>query len=260
MNARVLAPRLSIVSEVAARPPAPANVVEITGVKKAYRTGAIETLVLRDVSMRFARGSFNAIVGPSGCGKTTLLSLLGALDTADGGSIRIDGLDLVTATPKQVTEYRRRSIGFVFQFYNLLPSLTALENVESSLEFLPMTASQRRSRAMDYLHRVGLDGSASKFPAQLSGGQQQRVAIARALAREPQLLLADEPTGNLDQDTGERVFECMRSLQREIGITTVMVTHDPALADRADDLVRLCDGRVVEPRPALPRRGLSLSK
>lgn len=226
-------------------------IIEISGLRKTYRSGALETPVLRDVSMSFARGSFNAIVGPSGCGKTTLLSLLGALDVADKGIARVDGLDLVKATTAQLTEYRRRSIGFVFQFYNLLPSLTAVENVESSLEFLPMTSAARRTRAMDYLARVGLADSGLKFPAQLSGGQQQRVAVARALSREPKLLLADEPTGNLDQDTGERVFECMRDLQREVGITCVMVTHDAQLAARADTVVRLLDGRVVEvPVPA----------
>jgi len=246
MNARVLIPVLPVLSSAG---PAPVveSAVEITSLRKVYRTGPIETPVLRDVSMRFARGSFNAIVGPSGCGKTTLLSLLGALDTADAGRLYVDGLDLVTATPNQINEYRRRSIGFVFQFYNLLPSLTALENVESSLEFLPLKPAKRRARAMDYLDRVGLADSATKFPAQLSGGQQQRVAVARALAREPRLLLADEPTGNLDQDTGQRVFECMRTLQREIGITTVMVTHDASLADRADHVIRLRDGRVVDP-------------
>lgn len=229
--------------------PPPARVVEIAQLRKTYRTGAIETHVLRDVSMTFLEGSFNAIVGPSGCGKTTLLSLLGALDTADAGVLRVGGLDLVTATTPQLTEYRRRAIGFVFQFYNLLPSLTALENVESSLEFLPLTSVQRRTRAMDYLARVGLADSAGKFPAQMSGGQQQRVAVARALAREPKLLLADEPTGNLDQDTGHKVFECMRDLQRQIGITTVMVTHDPELAKCADNVVRLRDGRVVDTAP-----------
>jgi len=226
---------------------AASGIIEINGLRKTYRSGTLETPVLRDVSMTFARGSFSAIVGPSGCGKTTLLSLLGALDVADQGVARVDGLDLVTATAVQLTQYRRLSIGFVFQFYNLLPSLTAVENVESSLEFLPMTPKQRRTRAMDYLARVGLADSGPKFPAQLSGGQQQRVAVARALAREPKLLLADEPTGNLDQETGERVFEVMRDLQREVGVTCVMVTHDAQLASRADTVVRLLDGRVVEP-------------
>jgi ABC-type lipoprotein export system ATPase subunit len=233
--------------------------IDIRGLRKSYRTGAIETPVLRDVSMSFERGSFSAIVGPSGCGKTTLLTLLGALDAADEGNVWIDGLDLVTATRAQLTEYRRRSIGFVFQFYNLLPSLTAVENVESSLEFLPLTPSARRTRAMDYLARVGLETSAFKFPAQLSGGQQQRVAVARALAREPKLLLADEPTGNLDQETGEHVFECMRDLQREVGVTCVMVTHDQALAARADSVVRLLDGRVLEAPPAAPSGVRNLS-
>lgn len=237
--------------------------VEIARLEKSYEQGGLRTPILHGVSMAFDRGSFVAIVGPSGCGKTTLLTLLGALDRADSGSIRIDGLELVGASPADLTQYRRRDVGFVFQFYNLLPSLTAVENVESGLEFLPASPAVRRKRAMDYLARVGLADSASKFPAQLSGGQQQRVAVARGLAREPKLLLADEPTGNLDQDTGERVFEVMRSIVRECGVTCVMVTHDHELAMRADAIVPLRDGRLATdaargPVPAPRESGIVL--
>ncbi|MCW5837330.1 MAG: ABC transporter ATP-binding protein [Labilithrix sp.] len=220
--------------------------VDVSRLNKTYSRGPIATPVLRDVSMTFERGSFSAIVGPSGCGKTTLLSVLGALDAGDSGSVVVDGLDLREASARELTEYRRRSIGFVFQFYNLLPSLTAVENVESGLEFFGLRAPARRARAMDWLARVGMADLAARFPAQLSGGQQQRVAVARVLAREPKLLLADEPTGNLDEESGERIIACMKSLQRESGVTCLVVTHDVELAARADAVVRLRDGRVVE--------------
>jgi putative ABC transport system ATP-binding protein len=225
--------------------------VDITRLYKTYVQGSLSTPVLHEVSMQFERGSFSAIVGPSGCGKTTLLSVLGALDKADSGRVLVDGLDLVQASARELNEYRRRTVGFVFQFYNLLPSLTALENVEAGLEFLPLDASSRRARAMHYLAKVGMADLAWRFPAQLSGGQQQRVAVARVLAREPKLLLADEPTGNLDEESGERIFECLRALQRESGVTCIMVTHDADLAARVDSVVRLRDGRVV---PEIPER------
>jgi putative ABC transport system ATP-binding protein len=221
--------------------------VDVVRLSKTYSQGALTTAVLREVSMTFDRGSFSAIVGPSGCGKTTLLGVLGALDTADSGSVIVDGLDLVRASTREVTEYRRRTVGIVFQFYNLLPSLTALENVEAGLEFLPLRAAARRARALDWLARVGLAELASRFPAQLSGGQQQRVAVARVLAREPKLVLADEPTGNLDEESGERIFACLKELQRESGVTCIMVTHDTALAARTDAVMRMRDGRVAAP-------------
>lgn len=221
--------------------------VEITDLYKAYTQGSVKTAVLREVSMKFDRGSFSAIVGPSGCGKTTLLSILGGLDKGDGGKVVVGGLDLNRATHRELTEYRRKAIGFVFQFYNLLPSLSAVENVEAGLEFLGLKANVRRERALAYLKRVDMVDLADRFPAQLSGGQQQRVAVARVLAREPQLLLADEPTGNLDEESGERIFECMKGLQRESGVTCVMVTHDADLASRVDNVVRLRDGRVLGP-------------
>lgn len=219
--------------------------VEIEALSKAYTQAGMQTGVLHNVSMSFERGSFSAIVGPSGCGKTTLLSLLGALDTADSGSLVVDGLDLVRASKRDLTEYRRSAIGIVFQFYNLLPTLTALENVEAGLEFLPLNASARRARALEWLDRVGMAHLAHRFPAQLSGGQQQRVAVARVLGRKPKLLLADEPTGNLDEESGERIFDCMKALQRESGVTCIMVTHDTSLAEQVDRIVRLRDGRVL---------------
>ena len=229
--------------------------VEITDLYKAYTQGSVKTAVLREVSMKFAKGSFSAIVGPSGCGKTTLLSILGGLDKGDGGKVVVGGLDLNRASNRELTEYRRKAIGFVFQFYNLLPSLTAVENVEAGLEFLGLKASVRRTRALDYLKRVDMADLAMRFPAQLSGGQQQRVAVARVLAREPQLLLADEPTGNLDEESGERIFQCMLDLQRESHVTCIMVTHDADLASRVDNVVRLRDGRVLGPATGMELSG-----
>jgi putative ABC transport system ATP-binding protein len=219
--------------------------ITCTDLKKSFRLGELETPVLRGVTLSIPKNCFASIVGPSGCGKTTFLSLLGALDRADSGSLVVDGFDLVTADPKGQTEYRQNKIGFVFQFYNLLPSLTALENVETALEFLPLDPVERKKRALEYLAYVDLAKVAEKFPAQLSGGMQQRVAVARALARQPKLLLADEPTGNLDQESGTKVFECIRHLQSTLGVTCVMVTHDQELAGRTDQITRMADGHVV---------------
>jgi putative ABC transport system ATP-binding protein len=229
--------------------------VDVARLFKTYRQGSLSTAVLREVSFQVPRGSFTAVVGPSGCGKTTLLGILGGLDRADAASrVVVDGLDLLSAGARDLVAYRRRTVGIVFQFYNLLPTLTAAENVEAGLEFLPLSSRARRSRAQDWLARVGLADLAGRFPAQLSGGQQQRVAVARVLAREPKLLLADEPTGNLDAEAGEHIFAALRALTREAGTTCVMVTHDTALADQADDLVRMRDGK-IEPDPWVERSG-----
>jgi putative ABC transport system ATP-binding protein len=189
-----------------------------------------------------------AVVGPSGSGKTTFLSLLAALDRPDAGSLVVDGVDLTRLRGRRREVYQREKVGLVLQFFKLLPTLDALENVETALEFLPLSATSRRARAKDYLDRVGLADAAAKFPDQMSGGMQQRVAVARALAREPPLLLADEPTGNLDRESGDQVFELIASLQRSMGITCLMVTHDPALAARCDLVVSFADGRVTSSR------------
>jgi putative ABC transport system ATP-binding protein len=221
------------------------TLVAVHDLKKSHRVGQVVTPVLRSISFELQRGSFTAIVGPSGCGKTTLLNVLGALDRADSGAVTVCGINLTSASSARISEYRRHSVGFVFQFFNLLPSLTALENVEASLEFLGLSAKDRRRRAIDYLERVGLSDQGPKFPAQLSGGQQQRVAVARALSREPALLLADEPTGNLDQESGERVFECIRELQHTLGVTCLMVTHDIDLARRVERVINMRDGSIT---------------
>ncbi|MDB4940844.1 MAG: Phosphonate-transporting ATPase [Labilithrix sp.] len=223
-------------------------IIVAEGVEKALASGDVTTPVLRGVTLTIARGSFTAIVGPSGCGKTTFLSMLGALDRPDRGTLLVDGTDLVTARGAALDGYRR-TIGLVLQFWNLMPTLTALENVETGLELSPLSPAARRERAAEYLDRVGLAAARDKFPAQLSGGMQQRVAVARALARQPRLLLADEPTGSLDRESGLLVFELIERLVREQAITCVMVTHDPELAARTGNVITLVDGRVATASP-----------
>ena len=219
--------------------------IELRHVEKAYRTGTIPTPVLRDLSLSLRKGSFTAVIGPSGCGKSTLLALLGALDKPDAGDVLVDGFDLGRAEGADLSAYRREKVGFVFQSYNLLRSLSAVENVEAALQFSDLSGEARRARARECLDAVGVPDLGKKLPHQLSGGQQQRVAIARAIARRPALLLADEPTGNLDREAGARVFACLTELQRATGVTCVMVTHDPDLAAQTDVVVRMLVGRIA---------------
>ena len=195
--------------------------------------------VLRDVNLEVSWGEFVVILGVSGSGKTTLLNLMGALDTPSSGRILVDGVEVSAAAERSRTEFRRRKVGFIFQFYNLLPTLSARENVEAALEILPLTRAEIADRSRQYLEGVGLEGKLDKFPSQLSGGEQQRVGIARALAKEPALVLADEPTGNLDEDTGLRIVDLIRKLQRERQTTVVMVTHNPRFTHFADRIVRI---------------------
>ncbi len=190
------------------------------------------------------------MLGPSGCGKTTLLNLIGGLDTPDSGAVRACGVDLGRATRAELTAYRARSVGFVFQFYNLLPTLTARENVEAGVRVAGADREAAREAADELLGRVGLGALAERFPSQLSGGEQQRVAIARALAKRPPLLLADEPTGNLDEATAAGVLELMAELNQATGAAFVVVTHNPELARAGPRVVRLSHGRVAEGSPA----------
>jgi putative ABC transport system ATP-binding protein len=222
--------------------PGTGHAVAVRHLSKAYEAGGQPQSVLADISLEIPAGEFVVVLGPSGCGKTTLLNLIGGLDKADSGSIQACGFDLGNAGQAELTAYRAHCVGFVFQFYNLLPTLTALENVAAGASIAG--ASQARARAM--LDRVGLAESARKFPAQLSGGEQQRVAIARALAKSPQLVLADEPTGNLDQATASSVLDLMRGLNEQSGTTFVVVSHNPAVAAVGTRVVRLEDGRVAE--------------
>jgi putative ABC transport system ATP-binding protein/lipoprotein-releasing system ATP-binding protein len=214
-------------------------------VKKTFRGADSVTTVLRDVSVSIERGSFTAIVGPSGSGKSTLLTLVGALDRPDEGTIRVGDYDLVTADRSTLARYRRSEVGFVFQAYNLLRSLSAVENVEATLQFAGLSARGVRQRAMESLEQVGVADIAGKLPSQLSGGQQQRVAIARAIAHRPALVLADEPTGNLDRESGERVFGALVALRASHAMTCIVVTHDMELATRAERIVRMSDGTVL---------------
>jgi putative ABC transport system ATP-binding protein len=222
------------------------HLVSLEGVRKAYSTGSAEQPVLAGLSLQIEERDFAVVLGPSGCGKTTLLNLIGGLDTADEGRVVSCGVELSEASRAELTAYRAASVGFIFQFYNLLPTLTALENVEAGVRIAGIGREQARERAESLLARVGLDAQAGRFPSQLSGGEQQRVAIARALAKSPRLLLADEPTGNLDEETGGRVVRLMRELNEETGVTFVVVSHNPAMPRAGGRSVRLSHGALEE--------------
>jgi putative ABC transport system ATP-binding protein len=213
-------------------------------VTKEYMSGEQKLAVLRDVSFTIPQGAFVAIVGPSGSGKTTLLGLLAGLDTPTRGSVLLDDSDLGKLSENDRARLRGEKVGFVFQSFQLIPTLTALENVQVPLELRGTDGAEER--AHDLIERVGLAGRGHHFPTQLSGGEQQRVAIARAFANSPKILFADEPTGNLDNATGQRIFELLQSLNSDGGSTIVLVTHDFTLASRASRIIRLLDGVVVE--------------
>ncbi len=219
--------------------------ISIQGLVKVYRKGS-EVLALDNVSFRVPRGEFLAIAGPSGSGKTTLLNLIGTLDYPTSGAILFDGTDLRTLKEKEIADFRRQNIGFVFQLFNLLPALTALENVMLPLlpyrKSLPFTLEER---ARKLLAEVGLSNRMNHLPSELSGGEQQRVAIARALVNYPKVVLADEPTGNVDSKVGEEIVALLRQLNNELNLTIVLVTHDIAVATQAHRLLHLQDGRLV---------------
>ena len=213
---------------------------------KEFQSGTHQLTVLRDVSFSIAQGAFVAIVGPSGSGKTTLLGLLAGLDTPSHGTVILDGVDLGKLTEDQRARLRGEKVGFIFQSFQLIPTLTALENVQVPLELRGEAGAA--ARAVELLSRVGLKDRIDHFPSQLSGGEQQRVAIARAFSNRPRILFADEPTGNLDANTGGRIVELIEELNRESGTSVVLVTHDLTLAARAGRMIRLADGIVVEDR------------
>ncbi|QDT55635.1 P-loop containing nucleoside triphosphate hydrolase [Caulifigura coniformis] len=218
--------------------------IDVENVNKSYLRGKTAVSVLRGVTCHVPTGAFSFIVGPSGSGKSTLLYLMGALDTPDSGSIRLRGEDLAPLEPAKKDELRRRSIGFIFQSFNLLPNLDAVDNV--LVPFLPTgEAASRRSEAADLLRQVGLGNRLDHRPSELSGGEQQRVAIARALLKRPALILADEPTGELDSATGQEIFEILRRMQREMQTTIVTVTHDHRYIQDSDLVLRIQDGRIV---------------
>jgi putative ABC transport system ATP-binding protein len=220
--------------------------VQVKKVSRIFQSGEEKVTAVSDVSFTVPAGTFASIVGTSGSGKTTLLSLLGTLDKPTQGSIEIDGIDVTTLSDHKLVEYRRKQIGFVFQGYNLIPNLTALENVMLPLSFESIPGPERKRRAKDLLEQVGLtNAQMQRKPSRLSGGQQQRVAIARALANKPSLILADEPTGNLDTATGKKIFDLLHSLARAENTTIIAVTHDLSIAGKTDESFRLKDGALI---------------
>jgi putative ABC transport system ATP-binding protein len=221
--------------------------IALAGIKKVFYTDEVETHALSDIHLEIRKGEYLAIAGPSGCGKTTLLSILGLLDSPTDGSYTLDGQPVSRLTASERARVRNRQIGFIFQAFNLIGDLTVYENVELPLTYRGMPGEERRTRVQSALERVGMSHRMKHFPAQLSGGQQQRVAVARAVAGDPAILLADEPTGNLDSTNGEAVMELLRELHQS-GATICMVTHDARYARHAERSVHLFDGKVVEER------------
>lgn len=220
--------------------------IEVKGVTKEYLDGKTTVRALRGVDLEIGEGEFTAIAGPSGSGKTTLLNLVGGLDMVTSGSIRLSGMDLAGAKRRKLSEMRLRKIGFVFQAYNLIPVLSAHENVEFVMMLQGVAPGERAKRANDILKRVGLEDQAHRRPPALSGGQQQRVAVARAIVSKPAVVLADEPTANLDSETGAQLLDLMSMLNRQDGMTFIFSTHDPMVMDYARRLVRLHDGKVLK--------------
>lgn len=228
---------------------------QLRDLAKTYRSGEVEVHALRDVTLQFDAGEFVVLLGPSGSGKSTLLNIMGGLDSPSRGTVSYRETNLATADEAALTDYRRRHVGFVFQFYNLIPSLTALENVALVTEIAD--APMRPEEALELVH---LGPRQDHFPAQMSGGEQQRVAIARAMAKRPAVLFCDEPTGALDIGTGTVVLEALARVNKELGTTTVVITHNAAIAAMADRVIRLADGRVVsDERPAVKRQPRELS-
>lgn len=215
--------------------------VEFCHVSKVYEMGEVRINALRDASFTVDKGEICVIVGPSGAGKTTLLNILGGMDTLTSGNVRIDGKEISAYSGRQLTAYRRYDVGFVFQFYNLIQNLTALENVEMATEIC-----KNPLQPEEILARVGLAARAGNFPSQLSGGEQQRVSIARALAKNPKLLLCDEPTGALDYVTGKQILKLLQDTSRETGMTVIIITHNSALTAMADRVISVKNGTVVD--------------
>jgi putative ABC transport system ATP-binding protein len=219
--------------------------IETSGLMKVYRTGSIEVAALRGVNMSVGSGEIVSIMGPSGCGKTTLLNLLGGLDKPTAGFVTIDGRNITLSEEKTLENYRLKGVGNIFQFFNLIPSITAAENIELPMVMAGVKKDEREKRTSELLEKVGLRERANQKPEELSGGEQQRVAIACALANDPPLLLADEPTGELDRETAKKVISLLVNLTKDAGKTAIMVTHDPIIARSADRILRLEDGLVT---------------
>ncbi|MDR2921060.1 MAG: ABC transporter ATP-binding protein [Tannerella sp.] len=221
------------------------KIIELAGITKTYRTTEVETIALENVNLDIKKGEFLSVMGPSGCGKSTLLNLMGLLDQPDEGKVIINNTDTTYMKDGDMAEFRNRTLGFVFQSFHLINSLNVLDNVELPLLYRKSTEKNRREKAKEVLEKVGLSHRMKHFPTQLSGGQCQRVAIARAIIGEPQILLADEPTGNLDSKMGSEIMELLFKLNTE-GTTIVMVTHDEHIAETTQRIIRFFDGRRIE--------------
>jgi putative ABC transport system ATP-binding protein len=219
--------------------------IGLDGIEKVYRTERIETVALSDISLDVRAGEFISIMGPSGCGKSTLLHIMGLLDAPTRGQVAIDGQRVMAYRDRELARIRNRDVGFIFQTFHLIPDLTVIDNVELPLLYRRLSNRERRRLAQAAIEKVGLGSRAHHFPSQLSGGQQQRVAVARAIVGQPKVLLADEPTGNLDSQMGDEIMALLKDLQADDGTTIVMVTHDPRQAERTERIVRLFDGRQV---------------
>lgn len=218
--------------------------IQLKDIQKIYRTDEIETMALYDINLLITKGEFAAIMGPSGCGKSTLLNIIGMLDTPDSGSYRFEDREVAKLKEKELAQVRKAHIGFVFQSFNLIDELTVAENIELPLLYAGVSASERKKAITDVMEKMEIAHRRNHFPQQLSGGQQQRVAVARAVVIKPALILADEPTGNLDSRNGEEVMKLLKSLNRE-GTTVVMVTHSPEHAEYAGRVIQMLDGKVV---------------
>ena len=239
----------SLVPDSGSFPAPPGTIIEMTGIRKVYDTGKVKVEALKAIDLQVSRGEFLAVVGPSGSGKSTLMNLLGCLDTPTEGVYRIGGEAVAGLTRDRLADVRNRRVGFVFQAFNLLPQITAFENVEMPLVFGGVPVKKRRERTAEVLERVGLADRMDHKPTELSGGQMQRVAIARALAMDPDIVLADEPTGNLDTTSGSDIMGIFLDLASQ-GRTLIVITHDLALARRAGRIVEIRDGRIVRDGPA----------
>ena len=219
----------------------PAIQIDVRNVSKNYPMGQLTVTALKNVSVQIKKGEFLVVLGPSGSGKTTLLNLIGGIDSASSGSIKVNGTEVTTLDERGLNNYRRENIGFIFQFFNLIPTLTAGENVQLAAELVP-----RPREVAAVLDAVGLKERADHFPSELSGGEQQRVAIARALVKDPPILLGDEPTGDLDFETGKRILSTIRAINRETAKTVIIVTHNTAIGQIADRILRISSGEIIE--------------
>jgi putative ABC transport system ATP-binding protein len=219
--------------------------IHLDNIEKVYRTDKIETVALNSINLDIKEGEFISVMGPSGCGKSTLLNIIGLLDEPTRGGVQLNGTKITAYRDKQLAKIRNEHLGFIFQSFHLINDLSVVDNVEIPLLYRSLSGSERRKMALQALDRVGLTSRAYHFPSQLSGGQQQRVAIARAIVGKPKILLADEPTGNLDSQMGDEIMNILTELNRAEKTTVVMVTHDPRLGEKTERIVRLFDGRQV---------------